>query len=315
MPLEPELTILYYEGTPPYGLFYLVQGGNWYNAQTLERVRHGEFPTPTGNLIDPIPISNLQEILAKVSQASAPVLVKTTNHHEIVTTDPNSNLLNLPPSIPEDEVVKVMSFKVPDPVLPTEDVPRLHELALPPFNPLMFEELVRLEQQQLPFRHILSFITPPSSPRPPPRRPPRRLPVRSPELELPSVPDRPRFLFSTMRESESRPSPTPSFTSPATENLKQSLETLLRQLYSLPVEMPDYLSVGDIQAEVIPYERAAQLLKEGKVARTDFDPLVQPWAGPPSTPNRMMTFFTSSGMTYVSKVRYDPTTRTVYPPV
>ena len=92
---------------------------------------------------------------------------------------------------------------------------------------------------------------------------------------------------------------------------QQSYETLVKQLYGLPVVLPEFLIVNDLRLEFIPFSQ----LNTIQINRYIIEPLLQPWAGPPSTQNRIITIFGNNGITYLVKARYNQVTNQIYPPV
>lgn len=95
------------------------------------------------------------------------------------------------------------------------------------------------------------------------------------------------------------------------------VQTLLRQLYHIPVELPDRLPlVGiGIQGEVISFDRAKTLLEKDMVTKFSLDPYLQPWAGPPEGENRMITLTCKNGSTYLVKAQYIFETNQIFPPL
>lgn len=97
--------------------------------------------------------------------------------------------------------------------------------------------------------------------------------------------------------------------------LKESYETFIQQLYGLPVKLPSTLVVNNVQIAVISFEQAKSMLRANKIERILLDPMLQPWAGLPSSPNRIMTLFAKDGRTYAVKVKYDLPHNAIFPPV
>jgi hypothetical protein len=97
--------------------------------------------------------------------------------------------------------------------------------------------------------------------------------------------------------------------------INQSYETLIEQLYSIPVEPPHFLIINGIRSNLISFEETARMLQTDLIDRYILDPLLQPWAGPPGTSNRVITLFGKNGITYLAKVKYDQQTNQVFPPI
>lgn len=91
-----------------------------------------------------------------------------------------------------------------------------------------------------------------------------------------------------------------------------SYETLVKQLYGLPVVLPQFLIVNGLKLEFIPFSQ----LNSIKIERYLIEPLLQPWASTPygvETSNRILTIFDKNGMTYLVKAKYDG--YQIFPPV
>lgn len=93
--------------------------------------------------------------------------------------------------------------------------------------------------------------------------------------------------------------------------VQQSYETLVKQIYGLPVTLPTSLVVNGLRLEFIPFSQ----LNTIQIERYIIEPLLQPWAGPPSTKNRIITIFDRNGMTYLVKALYDQVSGRIFPPV
>ena len=103
----------------------------------------------------------------------------------------------------------------------------------------------------------------------------------------------------------------------STENslLKESYETLIKQLYGIPVQLPQFLIINGLRVEFISFQRITEMLSQGQIERYILDPLLQPWADPPTSSNRILTMFGKNGITYLVKARYDLTTNQIFAPV
>jgi hypothetical protein len=94
-----------------------------------------------------------------------------------------------------------------------------------------------------------------------------------------------------------------------------SYETLIKQLYSIPVQLPEYLIINALRANFVPFQQIAQMLSQNQIENFYLDPLLQPWAGPPNSINRILTMFGRNGITYLVKARYNHETNQVFSPV
>ena len=102
-------------------------------------------------------------------------------------------------------------------------------------------------------------------------------------------------------------------TPPRESELKPILEALIARLYGLPVTPPQTLIVNGLPVPLIPFEEATQMLHRNEVERYTIDPLLQVWAGPPGTSNRIVTLIRRDGTVSAVQARYDPTTNQIYP--
>lgn len=100
-----------------------------------------------------------------------------------------------------------------------------------------------------------------------------------------------------------------------TELMESAYQTLLKQLYGIPVEIPATLVTNELPTPVIAFEEASRLLSSGQVQSYTLDPLLQPWAGPPSGNNRMITLILRNGTTVLVKAAYNTTSNEIFPPV
>lgn len=120
--------------------------------------------------------------------------------------------------------------------------------------------------------------------------------------------DRVRTFLQETRNSESNLA---SLNQPEKQLHELSYETLTKQLYGLPVTIPEFLILNGLKVNFIPFSDINTI----QIERYIIEPLLQPWAGPPSTQNRILTIFGKNGMTYLVKAKYDQTSNQIYPPV
>ena len=93
--------------------------------------------------------------------------------------------------------------------------------------------------------------------------------------------------------------------------LNTSYENLLKQLYRIPVQLPEFLIINGSRINFISF----QMLTQNQIERFDLNPLLQPLAGLPESSNRILTVVDKNDTTYLVKVRYDQTTNQAYPPI
>ncbi len=103
----------------------------------------------------------------------------------------------------------------------------------------------------------------------------------------------------------------PSYRSNELSTVQKSSERLMSHLYNLPLEEPDILD-GYARSDLSTINR---LLQEQKIARFDVNIVLQPFAGPPGTPNKVLTFLTDDRRKLFVVARYDPDQNQIFPPV
>lgn len=91
---------------------------------------------------------------------------------------------------------------------------------------------------------------------------------------------------------------------------QESYETLLNQLYGIPVQFPKFLIINGIKTSFISFQEIATMLQNNQIYRYIIDPLLQPWT---ESPYRILTFFGKNGVTYLAKARYNPQTNQILP--
>ena len=95
----------------------------------------------------------------------------------------------------------------------------------------------------------------------------------------------------------------------------ESYETLLKQLYNIPVIQPTFLILNGLRVYFISFQEVSEMLSQNKVSKYIIEPILQPWAGPPLTQNRILTIFGTNGMTYLVKALYDQASNQIFPPI
>jgi hypothetical protein len=105
-------------------------------------------------------------------------------------------------------------------------------------------------------------------------------------------------------------------TSEENDNLrKQSYEVLVSQLYGFPVKLPEFLIINGMRVNFISYDEVIKL----QIERWIVEPILQPWGGPPipynTISNKILTIFGKNGITYLSKVLFNPNTNKVFKPI
>ena len=79
--------------------------------------------------------------------------------------------------------------------------------------------------------------------------------------------------------------------------------------------LPEFLIVAGVRANFIPFDQITNMLQRNQIERYIIDPVLQPWAGPPGAPNKIITMFGRNGLTYLVKARYDQQTNQIFPPI
>lgn len=98
--------------------------------------------------------------------------------------------------------------------------------------------------------------------------------------------------------------------------IKESYETLLKQIYGLPTVLPEFLVINGLNIPFISFPEVSKI----QIERYTIDPLLQPWAGYPTglpnknLTNKIITIFGRNGMTYLVKAKYDQSTNQIFPP-
>jgi len=69
---------------------------------------------------------------------------------------------------------------------------------------------------------------------------------------------------------------------------RESVEEMLRHLYGLPATLPKFIMIEETQVPFISYQEACHLLNSGEITSFEIPPLLQPWAGPLGTKNRVI---------------------------
>jgi hypothetical protein len=91
------------------------------------------------------------------------------------------------------------------------------------------------------------------------------------------------------------------------EALLLSHQALIKQVYSLPVETPEFLILNGLKVKFIPFSEVNSI----QIERWLIDPMLQVWS---DLPNKIITLFGNNGMTYLVKARYDPVSNQIFSP-
>jgi hypothetical protein len=97
--------------------------------------------------------------------------------------------------------------------------------------------------------------------------------------------------------------------------INESFETLMKSLYGISVEIPQFLIINGLRVNFISFNQSVDMLSRKQIERFIINPLLQPWAGAPGTPNRIITLFGQNGITYLVKARLDPQLNQLFAPV
>ena len=124
-----------------------------------------------------------------------------------------------------------------------------------------------------------------------------------------------RSSFSPMSSEPSRINASPKSSFSDDTLVQKSYETLMQQLYGISVNLPASLTVNGLVTEFIDINRAGQLLQNNQIERFVLDPLLQPWAGHHSLPNRIITLFGKNGVNYLVKAQYNSTNGQIHGPI
>jgi hypothetical protein len=96
---------------------------------------------------------------------------------------------------------------------------------------------------------------------------------------------------------------------------KESHAMYMSQVYGLSVIVPDFLIVNGLKINFISFQEVVEMLSQNQIERYILDPVLQPWAGLPSSQNRIITMFNNNGMTYLIKAKYDRVSNQIFQPV
>ena len=119
------------------------------------------------------------------------------------------------------------------------------------------------------------------------------------------------FLFETSNNSQTLPKPELfSSIEPIDPIVKESFEMFLKQLHKIPIAFPDFLIINNLRADFISLNQYHKL----ELERIHLDPILQPWAGSPSNPNRIITLFAKNGSIYLIRAKYDTKTNIISEP-
>ena len=135
--------------------------------------------------------------------------------------------------------------------------------------------------------------------------------IRTGQYQIPIVGGYSNRVLTPPQSPRRNLSPRRDQPSEADELPKLSYETLVKQLYGLPVTLPQSLVVNGLRLEFIPFSQ----LNTIQIDRYIVEPLLQPWAGPPSTQNRIITIFATNGITYLVKALYNQSTNKIFQPI
>lgn len=148
-----------------------------------------------------------------------------------------------------------------------------------------------------------------------PSRPGLATPIRYTEYSIP-------FSLNTISGNAltnltSTSIPSSPTTSKTLSIYEQSFQTFIGQLYGFPLQLPSSLNINGTNIQFIDYNQAGQFLSSGQVVDYLLDPVLQPWAGLPSSynPNRILLLIMRNGYNYLLKAQYDPVTRRIFPPI
>jgi len=99
------------------------------------------------------------------------------------------------------------------------------------------------------------------------------------------------------------------------KRLEEVVEAMNRRLYRIyPVNCPNTFALKGKEVPVVPIEEINEKIAKGEVERIDLEPNFQPFAGSHRSENRLWTFHTSAGETYLAHAKYDSETNKLNPP-
>ena len=81
------------------------------------------------------------------------------------------------------------------------------------------------------------------------------------------------------------------------------LNSLLYKLPSVSLPSPLQLTINGPTAEIIDYNRFSTLSSSDQVGSVDVNPFLQPWAGAPGTPNKILTVIDKNNNVYIVLIK------------
>jgi hypothetical protein len=230
---------------------------------------------------------------------SEPILLLTIRNEYIIVTL-NGNYINIVMESSTDarnqDIERILSLKVPDinNIIPGRVYDLLPRLNLPPSD-LLEEYLGDLRND----RGVSTFS---------------EINIQEPISLLPN--SELEEIYSPLENEQPLEHEAETQRSIITDNLfKESYETLLKRLYGIPIQLPDFLIINGIRVNFASYQQIIQMLSHNQIEHFVLDPLLQPWAGPPDSLNRILILFGRNGLTHLVKARYDLQTNQIFPPV
>ena len=249
--------------------------------------------------------------------SSEPIIVYTTNGWVLlVSRDDTAVAIASSGGLrqPTEEVIRL--------IVPINE--RLERMQLPPFNPNLLSQIENITRQHIPL-YVTSWERNNEMPAMGEYYPnlnglnivsEEPAPVFGGVIPLEETIDtrewvRPPEIRQEIRNKDERSSTPINIGND--ELIRLSYESLIKQLYGIPVQLPEYLVINGLRANFVPFQQIGQMLSNNQIERYIIDPLLQPWAGPPGTEYRIFTFFGKNGVTYLVKARYNSQTNQILP--
>ena len=84
-------------------------------------------------------------------------------------------------------------------------------------------------------------------------------------------------------------------------------------IYNIPIKTPEFIILNGLRVNFIPFSEVSKI----QIVRYELDPYLQIYAGLPTVVNmnRIITLFSSNGLTYLVKAKYDPVTQQIFNPI
>jgi hypothetical protein len=307
----PELELV--QTQPPLTLYYLIQDSR---ILPYYIINNQTFNATTLNIFEFNPTDHLRIAdMTGFTFTSRPLLVRTQNGAWIIFATSDNHLNRIYQSAEDNIVLNDMliydnMIMVPNisTITPYIRYTRIPSMELSMFNDTLHRQIHNLVMSHSSLSQIQSTISQEQSIVPNRRSIEESRNVSSGRTYKNNMPEISQSSLTLIESHE--------------KLVRSSYEMLLKQIYNLPVSVPDDLIINNSRVPFIPFQTAIQRIQQNEIEHYIIDPLIQPWAGippasgaPPGTQNKIITLFGKNNLSYLVKVRYDSETNQIYPPI